>query len=668
MKKRFMFGLILFAALLFTACTKKGETVITPEPSVSSTITETPVPPSENVIKETPTSTPTSTPTCTPTNTPTSTPTPTPYNPVRFSRQAENLDRGLIAVTSDICEGIVVSWRMLGTDPDDVYFKLYKNGELIPEAEHLSGTCFNDITGKAGDRYSVQVCYSSMDLLTEKSDEFIAVESYMEIPIEAPADDTLRMGGVCSYYANDASVGDVDGDGEYEIILKWDPDNSKDNSQGGITGLVYIDCYKLDGRRLWRINLGENIRAGAHYTQFMVYDFDGDGKAEMICKTGDGSIDGLGNVIGDGSKVYLNTTIGKILRGPEYLTLFDGLTGEALDTIDFQPERGTIESWGDGNGNRSERYLGAVAYLDGKTPSCIMSRGYYARTAICAYDVVDKKLVMRWKFDTEDNQDYKQYMGQGNHNIAVADVDGDGYDEICFGQLTINEDGMPMACTGLGHGDAMHVGDLILDHPGVEGWSCLEGSHGAVLWNPCDADILMRVDGKADTGRGTTGNFIPGNRCYEFVSSESRDVYDNMMNVVGTWPEKSSVNYAVYWDGDLEHEVGDGTKVYKITGETLLNAQGCVKINGTKANTSLTADILGDWREEIILPSEDRKSLRIYLSPYMTDVTTFTLMHDIQYRCQVASQNVAYNQGALTSFFLGTGFDLPEKPDIYIAE
>ncbi|MCQ2538182.1 MAG: rhamnogalacturonan lyase [Lachnospiraceae bacterium] len=646
---KIMFLCTMTACLCACANGKDTEEVKEVTPTVAAAVPETQTP----------------TVTVPPTDTPVPTSTPTPYEQVRFSRQVENLDRGLVAVAGDICEGTVVSWRKLGTDSDDITFTLFRNGEEIPEAKEIVQTCFNDKAGKVGDVYTITVSAACCVEEVSLKDECVAVAEYIEIPIDVPADDTLRMGGTCSYYANDASVGDVDGDGEYEIILKWDPDNSKDNSQNGITGRVYIDCYKLDGTKLWRINLGENIRAGAHYTQFMVYDFDGDGKAEMICKTSDGSVDGQGNVIGDGKQIYLNTTIGKILRGNEFLTLFDGETGTALDTIDFEPARGKLESWGDGAGNRSERYLGAVAYLNGETPSCIMSRGYYARTAICAYDVVDKKLVMRWKFDTE--TDGKEYMGQGNHNLAVADVDGDGYDEIVFGQLTIDEDGKAKSCTGLGHGDAMHVGDLILDHPGPEAWSCLEGSHGAVLWNPSDAEVLYRINANGDTGRGTTGNFVPGNRCYEFVSSESSDVYDSDFNVVGTWPKGASVNYAVYWDSDLEHEVGDGIKVYKITGETLLNAKGCVKINGTKSNTSLTADILGDWREEIILPSEDRKSLRIYLTPYATDVTTFTLMHDTQYRCQIASQNVAYNQGALTSFFLGTGFDLPEMPKVFNA-
>ena len=617
---------------------------------------------------------------------PTGTPVPTLYEEIRYTRQAEDLDRGLVALT--VKEGVFVSWRILGTDSAEDTFTLYRNGEVV--AAGISGASnYLDGNGKAGDIYRVEV--DNVTVSTGDSDTAAggsgneaatqgtertrnslcgqtaaSAASYIEIPLNKPETDTLLNGETCDYTPNDASVGDIDGDGEYEIILKWDPSNSHDNAHDGLTGRCYIDAYELDGTFLWRVNLGINIRSGAHYTQFMVYDFDGDGKAEMICKTSDGSVDGKGNVIGDGSQVYLNMTSGKILRGNEYLTLFDGRTGEALDTIPFEPARESISSWGDDYANRSERYLAAVAYLNGVTPSCIMSRGYYARTAVCAYNVVDKKLQMLWKFDTKDEGN-KTYTGQGNHNLAVADVDGDGYDEICFGQLTINEDGTALACTHLGHGDAMHAGDLVIDRQGIEAWGCLEGSGGAVLWDPLDATVIYRVEAKGDTGRGTAGNFYEGNRSYEFVSSAGSDIIDFEGNVLGQWPKNVGINYAVYWDADLEHEIGDGNKVYSVDGKVLLNAAGCTPINGTKSNTCLTADILGDWREEIMLPTNDGKSLRIYVSTDVTDVRLFTLMHDTQYRCQVAAQNVAYNQGALPSFFLGTGFNLPDNPDIYPA-
>ena len=671
-RKIFLLVLLSLTLVFFSSCETKSagdtssqskldEKDLTAKATVTVLPTETPIP----------TDTPVPTVTPTPTDTPTPTLSPTPFANIRFTRQAEDLDRGLVAVSCDT--GIFLSWRYLGTDSKDASFLIYRNGEKITAEPITGATNYIDANGTAGDTYSV-VTVNSNEGMTENavSDEAIAyATSYFDIPLDVPEDDVYvknkRTGEtvVSSYTPNDCSVGDVDGDGEYEIILKWEPSNSKDNSQNGITGKTYIDCYKLDGTKLWRIDMGRSIRSGAHYTQFMVYDFDGDGKAELIMKTSDGTVDGTGNVIGDGTKMYMNAS-GVILWGNEYLTLFDGETGAALDTIDFEPARDKIDSWGDNYANRSERYLAAVAYFNGVTPSCVMSRGYYARTAIACYDVVDKKLVMRWKFDTNDEGN-SAYTGQGNHNLAVADVDGDGYDELCFGQLTMDHDGTVLVCTGLGHGDAMHVGDLVLSHPGLEAWGCLEGSHGAVLWNPGDAEILLRQTADNDTGRGTTGNFIAGNDSYEFVSSLSSNIYDADGNVVGTWPSQSSVNYAIYWDADLEHEIQDGNKIYDLSGNQLIDSSGTTSNNGTKRNSSLTGDIIGDWREELIVPTSDGTALRVFTTTDLTDVRLFTLMHDTQYRCQIAAQNVAYNQGALTSFFLGTGFDLPAQPDIYLA-
>lgn len=489
-------------------------------------------------------------------------------------------------------------------------------------------------------------------------------QNYFDIPLSKPASLTMPDKSTCTYTPNDASVGDLDGDGQYEIILKWEPSNAQDNSKDGYTGNVYIDAYKMDGTFLWRIDLGVNIRAGAHYTQFMVYDFDGDGRAELVCKTADGTVDGKGSVIGDGAADY-RSAAGRILEGPEYLTLFDGLTGEALDTIDYEPARGNVRDWGDDYGNRVDRFLAAVAYLDGKKPSVIMCRGYYTRAVLAAYDVSDKKLVHRWTFDSNEKGNDK-YAGQGNHNLAVADVDWDGYDEIVYGQCIINEDGTGLVSTGMGHGDAIHVGDFLPEREGLEVWGCLEASGGAMLWDGSTGECILRIIASGDTGRAVAGNFIPGNNGSEFVSSANDNVYDAHGNILTSWSSitKWSQNYAIYWDGDLEQEILDRNMIDKYKEGRLFNAPGVSYNNGTKANTSLTADILGDWREEMIFPTTDGSSLRVFTTTYETDYRIFTLMHDTQYRCQAAAQNVAYNQGAYTSFFLGTGYDLPGMPDI----
>lgn len=587
---------------------------------------------------------------------------------VTYTRQAEYLDRGLVAVNTE--EGVFLSWRFLGTDDENTAFNVYRDGKVITDKPVTDKTNYVDKEYTQGSKYYVEAVITDKNGNITQSEADISKEvspleqNYFDIPLLQPESLTMPDKSTCTYTPNDASVGDLDGDGQYEIILKWDPSNAQDNSKDGYTGNVYIDAYKMDGTFLWRIDLGVNIRAGAHYTQFMVYDLDGDGRAEMVCKTADGTVDGKGNVIGDGTADY-RSSAGRILEGPEYLTLFDGLTGEALDTIDYEPSRGNVRDWGDDYGNRVDRFLGAVAYLDGKKPSVIMCRGYYTRAVLAAYDVTDKKLVHRWTFDSNEKGNEK-YAGQGNHNLAVADVDWDGYDEIVYGQCVINEDGTGLVSTGMGHGDAIHVSDFLPEREGLEVWGCLEASGGAMLWDGATGECILRIIASGDTGRAVAGNFIPGNNGSEFVSSANDNVYDAHGNVLTSWSSftKWSQNYAVYWDGDLEQETLDRNMIDKYKAGRLFNAQGVSYNNGTKANTSLTADILGDWREEIIFPTTDGSSLRVFTTTDETDYRIFTLMHDIQYRCQIAAQNVAYNQGAYTSFFLGTGYDLPSMPDI----
>ena len=456
---------------------------------------------------------------------------------VTYTRQAEYLDRGLVAVSTE--EGVFLSWRFLGTDDENTAFNVYRDGKLITDKPVADKTNYVDKEGIQGSKYYVEtvltddkgnITQSGADISKEVSP---LEQNYFDIPLSKPASLTMPDKSTCTYTPNDASVGDLDGDGQYEIILKWEPSNAQDNSKDGYTGNVYIDAYKMDGTFLWRIDLGVNIRAGAHYTQFMVYDFDGDGRAELVCKTADGTVDGKGSVIGDGAADY-RSAAGRILEGPEYLTLFDGLTGEALDTIDYEPARGNVRDWGDDYGNRVDRFLAAVAYLDGKKPSVIMCRGYYTRAVLAAYDVSDKKLVHRWTFDSNEKGNDK-YAGQGNHNLAVADVDWDGYDEIVYGQCIINEDGTGLVSTGMGHGDAIHVGDFLPEREGLEVWGCLEASGGAMLWDGSTGECILRIIASGDTGRAVAGNFIPGNNGSEFVSSANDNVYDAHGNILTSW-------------------------------------------------------------------------------------------------------------------------------------
>src|SRR5690606_6894460 len=444
-----------------------------------------------------------------------------------------------------------------------------------------------------------------------------------------------------------------------------------DNAHNGITADPIFQAYKLDGTFLWEINLGKNIREGAHYTQFMVYDLDGDGCAELICKTADGTKDGVGRVIGDAHADWRDTdssssTYGRILEGPEYLTVFDGRTGAAVSTVDYLPERGDLRSWGDTRANRSERYLAAIAYLDGTNPSLVMTRGYYERTTLAAWDFKDGKLVSRWVFDTKTGK--HPYAGQGYHSLSVADVDQDGNDEIIFGAMCIDDDGTGLYTTGLGHGDALHVTDLDPDRPGLEAFGIheLKGGRkgvGAALRDARTGEVLFKGAIDQDVGRGVAANIDPNHRGAYMWWLGSKVMYNMKGNPVGQPPR--SANFLIWWDGDLSRELLNSNYIEKYKEGIIFRAEGASSINGTKSTPNLSADILGDWREELILRSDDNQSLRIYTTTIPTEYRLYTLMHDPVYRLSIAWQNVAYNQPPHTGFYLGTRMALPVKaPDI----
>lgn len=578
----------------------------------------------------------------------------------------ENLDRGISAISTG--SGMMVSWRFLADDSDNSIFKLYRNNALIYTSNAGNATCYLDKDGKSTDTYKVETVESG----TVVSSDTCAMQSgsnYLEVKLDVPKAQTSGI----TYSPNDCTVGDVDGDGQYELFVKWDPSNSKDNSQKGKTDKVFIDCYKIDGTKLWRIDLGVNIRAGAHYTQMLVADYDLDGLAEMVCKTADGTVDGVGNVIGDSSKDYRNSN-GYILSGPEYYTLFEGSTGKALDTVDYNPGRGTVSKWGDSYGNRVDRFLGAVAYLDGVKPSAVTVRGYYTRMTACAYDVVNKKLVQKWYFDTG-NDKTKPGYGDGNHNCMPADVDNDGKQEIVLGATCLDDDGSVLWCLNTGHGDAMHLGDLLPDRNGLELWICHEDKpYGVSLVDASNGKTIFHKDGDADTGRCCAANVWAGNDGAEFWGL-GNDVFDGSGNTLSC--RRPAVNFLSYWDGDLEREILDGytdkpATISKMKNDgtltTILSTDGAYTCNTTKGTPCLSADIFGDWREELIVRASDSKSLRIYCTPYETDYRITTLMHDPQYRNQVAGQNISYNQPPHTSFYLASNYKLPERPIVSVLD
>ena len=562
-----------------------------------------------------------------------------------------------------------VGWRLLGTDAADVAFNVYRStaaaAPLKLNPEPLSGaTSLLDqgVNAKAALAYFVRPVQGGREL--ESSVPF-------RLPADAPARPYLSipLQTLPGHTPNDASVGDLDGDGEYEIVLKQEM-RGRDNSQAGTTGETKLEAYALDGRFLWRINLGKNIREGAHYTQFLVYDLDGDGKAEVVCKTADGTIDGSGTPIGDPGADHRNAS-GFILDGPEFLTVFEGATGKALATTKYLPPRGNVADWGDNRGNRVDRFLAAVAYLDGSRPSVVMCRGYYTRTVLAAWNWRNGALSHVWTFDSDDGTPgNRSYRGQGNHNLRVGDVDGDGKDEIVYGACVIDDDGQGLYSTGLGHGDAIHLSDIDPDRPGLEvfdiherprhpnGAEFRDAKTGALIWGKPSPDV----------GRGVAFDIDPRHRGAEMWASGQ--------GLTGLWNVKGeqisnrkprSCNFAVWWDGDLLRELLDSNRISKWnwldgTETNLVTAEHCVSNNSSKSTPCLCADILGDWREEVIWRTSDGKELRIYSTTIPTEHRLTTLMHDPIYRLSVAYQNVGYNQPTQTGFYLGDGMSPPPLP------
>ena len=654
------------------------------------------------------------------------------------ARQMEKLNRGLIAVktTADTrgqaVNGVYLSWRLLGDESlENQAFDIYKNGTKIHTTGVHDATNWIDTSGTASDKYKVVKAGEDASKETEvtptsnnncaKSNEVGNGNSeknsftYVDIPISRP-DPVERMGDgkISNYYtvdksheggANDASVGDLDGDGNYEIVLKWDPTDSKDSAGADFTGNAYIDAYKIDPNNdgyMWRIDLGKNVTSGAHYTQFLVYDFDGDGKSEVAMKTAPGTVDGTGHYVTevgdtdeirntDNTKSYIGTSGRLKGKNPftQYLTIFDGETGAALYTTDYIPyDAAEDQYWGDGKAkyNRSERYLAAVAYLDGIHPSIVMCRGYYHDSVIRAYTWDGTELTMQWEHKGKKSASSTTLYGQGNHNLSVGDIDNDGKDEIVYGSAALDDDGKTvLGNTGLGHGDAMHMSDFNNDGT-QEVFSVKEeqfkkyaedlrvASTGKHFWS---SGKLVTSD---DNGRGVMDNIDDDyakthpNALAIGWSSGIANAHDLNGDDVAAKPAGAGSgtfdNFLVYWDGDLSRELLDANiiqKYYAATGTTKrfygpsdgYTLTGGSTNNYSKRNPSLVADIWGDWREEIIMPvnkgsATDQAYLRIYTSTMPTDYRITTLMHDCQYRLSVAWQNVGYNQPTHASYYIGS--------------
>ena len=639
------------------------------------------------------------------------------YTPVS---QMEKLDRGVVALPRSTGTGIFLSWRLLGTDdPATTTFDVVRNGETIKE--NLAKTNFEDGGGTKTASYQIVTKVNGEVVETSEAVSPWG-KTYLTLKLDRPAKG--EQGG--TYTPNDMSVGDVDGDGQYELFVKWDPSTSKDNSQSGVTDNVYIDCYKLDGTKLWRIDLGRNIRAGAHYTQFMVYDFDRDGRAEMMCKTAPGSLDGNGNYVNQaatdddiknasGTGLF-RTSDGRITGGQEWLTVFKGATGEAIHTIFYNPNRnmtygGAADgkvNWGDVDGkndaasygNRGERFLAAVAYLDGpdQPASGIFCRGYYGHAFIWAVGFDGEHLYQKWlsqhktsktaytlyTYDVEGNRTSKAFtkcqptsgkgsgtmFGNGNHNMSIADLDGDGCDEIVWGSAALDHDGRLLYGTGFGHGDAIHLADHCPDRPGLEVFQIHEESpYGWDLHDAYTGEVLYSATGDKDNGRGIAAQLDSKVRGSFFSSSNDRSQRSAVTGeVVST--KSTSMNFRIYWDGDAQEELfdggydkdtgkstplitkwnGNGTTNLRTFDSSYGNPQSC---NSTKATPSLQADLLGDWREELVMWDYNNPAqVHIYTTNITSALAIPTLMHDHTYRMGICWQNTAYNQPPHLGYYL----------------
>ncbi|HPY58346.1 MAG TPA: autotransporter-associated beta strand repeat-containing protein [Bacteroidales bacterium] len=592
-------------------------------------------------------------------------------------RLMENLDRGLTAVK--VSNGVFVSWRMLGSEWNNTQYNLYRNGVKL-NTEPLSVSNYLDEGGSNASTYTLGLVKEGVES-PEPGNYAVWNKQYLEIPMRQIIKNGIDYGPL--YELNDATAADLDGDGQYEIIVKR---INSDFSVANDSAFSYFEAYKLDGTLLWAIDIGPNLLSSGHVeTNIAAFDWDEDGKAEVIMRAADGTIDGKGNVIGSPTANYRpyisqSANMQFMTQGPEFLCLFDGETGELLDKVDYIA-RGNVNDWGDNYGHRANKFFFGAPYLDGRRPSILTTRGIYTRIVMRAYDVVDKKLQKRWLSDFDTNNSlWSAYAYQGNHNYTIADVDGDGRDEIVYGSMTVDDNGRGLYSTGYGHGDAMHVSDFDPYHRGLEIFACLEASPhwGAAFRDGATTETFIKHVRGADCGRCMAANVTddyPGAELWADGKMWSATTRELVGSSGGTQ------NFAIYWDGDLLRETFDYTNLNDVTGgygygtpavfkynkgsvSNIFTATGTATNNYTKGNPCLQADLFGDWREEMVLRSTDNKYLRIYTSVVPSPWPIYTLMHDHQYRQAICWQMCGYNQPPHTSFFLGEreGITAPPPP------
>jgi autotransporter-associated beta strand protein len=597
-------------------------------------------------------------------------------------RQVDKLDRGLVAMKSGT--GVYLSWRILGEEYYDVTYNLYRDGVKVNDAP-LSVSNYTDKSGTIASVYTVAAIVNGQE--QEQCPQVTPwATSYKEIK--------LKHEGIKSkLIPNDACCADVDGDGELEILMKFDNQSEMEQSYpkdgptiGGVVTKEYsiFECLKQDGTRLWWVNCGPNMGDFQNNEQNIVgYDWDGDGCAEVVMRAADGTVvhmsDGTTYTVGNANVNVRGATGGGVnwfvTTDGEYLLYLDGKTGKPYQCIPYPLKRlesgetDLSKAWGDGYGHRCSKHFFGAPYLDGRKPSIFLARGIYTRHKMIAYDVDPDthQLKERWRWYNNSNGPWK---GQGYHNYAIADVDMDGRDEIVFGSMVIDDNGKGLSTTGLGHGDAEHVGDLNPYIHGLEIYACLEDNPGNNYRDATTSKIYHRYMAGSDDGRAMAGNFtnnFPGG-----LGCSAREGAISTVTgaaVSGLGATGVNTNFRIYWDGDLCEETfnysgGKNTPgcIAKYGSWTAIyTCEGSLTNNDTKGTPCYQGDILGDWREEIIMRTASN-NIRIYSTPTETKWRNYTLWHDHQYRNAMVWQMCGYNQPPHTSYFLGQLEDITIAP------
>lgn len=588
-------------------------------------------------------------------------------------RFTDKLDRGLVAVKTT--KGVYCSWRIQADEYYDVKYNLYRDGTRV-NAEPLDVSNFTDTSGSESSQYTVKAVLNGVEQQASKA-ATVFKSNYKEIKIKHDA--SLKA----TYEPNDACCADVDGDGEVEILMKFN--NKEEGAQlypkngptiDGVETKEYsmLACLKQDGTVLWWVNCGPNMGDFQNNEQNIVgYDWDMDGKAEVVMRLEEGSTvhmaDGTTYTIGADGK---NGTSWKNYREPkasgsvewfthygkEFLWYCEGATGKPYQCIEFplkrleDGEKDLKAAWGDGYGHRSSKYFFGAPYLDGKHPSIFLGRGIYTRHKFIAYDVDPKThdLKVRWKWTN--NQPGSPWYGQGYHNYIVADVDWDGRDEIVWGSMVIDDNGKGLSTTGLGHGDAQHIGDFNPYIHGQEMFACNEDNPSNNYRDATTSKIYYRKTDTNDDGRCLAGNFYN-----DFPGAIGHSAHDTPISTitndhVSTNTNGLSMNFRIYWDGDLLEECFNDTEVTKPGVGRIAKMEGAYSNNSTKATPCYQGDIFGDWREEIIERTADN-NIRIYTTTEPTKWRNYSLWYDHQYRNGMVWQPCGYNQPPHASYFLG---------------